>query len=374
MLFVLFVALTLGSPTVSTSSDTIVLANPLHIEALGRLTIPDAVFAVLYFGTWAVSVASVFIRFRRAGGVERQQIKWVAFGLLAAFVAILLSDSVDDATLSAVVGAAGFLAFPISIGIAVLKFHLYDLDVVVKRAVVYAALAVFATLVYLTVVVGVGAWLGRDSSILTMLAAVIVAVTFQPVRARFDEFADRLVYGTQGHAVRGARRLRGTGRRGLPRRRPAAPHGARARGGGRGRAGRRLAEGRRRASRRARRGPPTRRSARRRAARRPGRALRSRAPTASYRVEHAGELLGALAVSQAAERPDLARRRQAGRGPRRAGRARAPQRRGSPRSSGRASRSSGRRRSGSWPRRTRSVAGSSATSTTAPSSSSWRSP
>ena len=130
MLFVLFIALTLGSSTVSTSSDTIVLANPLHIEALERLTIPDAVFAVLYFGTWAVSVASVFIRFRRAGGVERQQIKWVAFGLLAAFVAILLSDSVDDATLSAVVGAAGFLAFPISIGIAVLKFHLYDLDVV----------------------------------------------------------------------------------------------------------------------------------------------------------------------------------------------------------------------------------------------------
>ena len=195
MLFVLFIALTLGSSTVTASSDTIVLENPLYLEALEGLAIPDAFFAVLYFGTWAVSVASVFIRFRRAGGVERQQIKWVAFGLLAAFVAILLSDFVDDATVSAIVGGAGFLAFPISIGIAVLKFHLYDLDVVVKRTVVYAALALFATLVYLTVVVGVGAWLGRDSSILTMVAAVIVAVTFQPVRARLTKFADRLVYG-----------------------------------------------------------------------------------------------------------------------------------------------------------------------------------
>ncbi|MGZ8598223.1 MAG: sensor histidine kinase, partial [Actinomycetota bacterium] len=195
MQFVLFIALTLGSSTVSTSSDTIVLDNPLYIDALGRFAIPDAAFAVLYFGTWAVSVASVFMRFRRAGGVERQQIKWVAFGLLAAFIAIALSDFVEDATLSAIVGGVGFLAFPISIGVAVLRFHLYDLDVVVKRAVVYAALALFATLVYLAVVVGVGAWLGRGSSLLTMVAAVIVAVTFQPVRARLTKLADRLVYG-----------------------------------------------------------------------------------------------------------------------------------------------------------------------------------
>ena len=195
MQFVLFIALTLGSSTVSTSSDTIVLDNPLYIDALGRVAIPDAVFAVLYFGTWAVSIASVFMRFRRAGGVERQQIKWVAFGLLAAFIAIVLSDFVDDATLSAIVGGVGFLAFPISIGVAVLKFHLYDLDVVVKRTVVYAALALFATLVYLSVVVGVGAWLGRGDSLLTMIAALIVAVSFQPVRAGFTKLADRLVYG-----------------------------------------------------------------------------------------------------------------------------------------------------------------------------------
>ena len=194
-MFVLSIAMTIGSPTVSTSSDVIVLDNPFYLEALGGFAIPDAFFAVLYFGTWAISVASVFVRFRRAGGVERQQIKWVAFGLLAAFIAIFLSDFVDDATLSAVVGGVGFLAFPISIGVAVLQFHLYDLDVVVKRTVVYAALALFATLVYLSVVVGVGAWLGRGDSLLTMIAAVIVAVSFQPVRAGFTKLADRLVYG-----------------------------------------------------------------------------------------------------------------------------------------------------------------------------------
>ena len=205
------------------------LDNPLYLEALGGFAIPDAFFAVLYFGTWAVSVASVFIRFRRAGGVERQQIKWVAFGLLAAFIAIFLSDFVSDETLSAIVGGVGFLAFPISIGVAVLRFHLYDLDVVVKRTVVYAALAVFATLVYLAVVVGVGAWLGRGSSLLTMIAAVIVAVTFQPVRARLTKARRPARLRTQSDAVRGACGLRGAGRRGVSRRRPPSTHGSRAR-------------------------------------------------------------------------------------------------------------------------------------------------
>jgi signal transduction histidine kinase len=195
MMCVLFVVLTLGTPEVSTSSDSIKLDNPLYVEALGGVTIPEAGFGVLYFGTWAISLASVFVRFRGAGGVERQQIKWVAFGVLAAFVGVFLSDFMPDETLSAVVGGAGFLAFPISIGVAVLRFHLYDLDVVVKRTVVYAALALFATLVYLAVVVGVGAWLGRGDSLLTMIAAVIVAVSFQPVRAGFTKLADRLVYG-----------------------------------------------------------------------------------------------------------------------------------------------------------------------------------
>jgi signal transduction histidine kinase len=190
-----FVVVTLAAPTVTTSTDAIELANPLYVGALGRLEIPDDAFLLLYFGTWAVSLSSVFFRFRRADGIERQQIKWVAFGILSAFVATFLSDFVRDEVLSAIVGGAGFLALPISIGVAVLKFRLYDLDVVVKRTVVYAALALFATLVYLAVVVGAGAWLGRENSSLTMAAAVIVAVTFQPVRARLTKLADRLVYG-----------------------------------------------------------------------------------------------------------------------------------------------------------------------------------
>jgi signal transduction histidine kinase len=85
--------------------------------------------------------------------------------------------------------------FPLSIGVAVLGFHLYDLDVVVRKALIYGAFALFATLIYLGLVVGVGVWLGRDNSFLTMVAAVVVALTFQPARARLTRFANRVVYG-----------------------------------------------------------------------------------------------------------------------------------------------------------------------------------
>ncbi len=62
------------------------IPNPLYISALGRFDIPDPVFAVIYFGTFAISLASLFVRFRGSMGTERQQIKWVAFGFLAAFL------------------------------------------------------------------------------------------------------------------------------------------------------------------------------------------------------------------------------------------------------------------------------------------------
>ena len=85
--------------------------------------------------------------------------------------------------------------FPLSVGIAVLRFHLYDLDVVVRKTLIYGAFALFATLIYLGLVVGVGAWLGQGNSFLTMVAAVVVALTFQPARVRLTRFANRVVYG-----------------------------------------------------------------------------------------------------------------------------------------------------------------------------------
>ena len=197
-LALLLISLVFGQETLTGSGDTGVgVANPLYIRAVGGLPTLDPAIAILLPGLFALTIYSLFRRFRRSSGVERQQIKWATFGFLSALVLTIVSGVIEDPGLSGFIGGIGFLAFPVSIGVAVLRYHLYDLDVVVKKAVVYAALALFATLVYLALVVGLGAWLGRGSSFLTMVAAVIVAVTFQPVRERLSRFANRVVYGNR---------------------------------------------------------------------------------------------------------------------------------------------------------------------------------
>jgi signal transduction histidine kinase len=195
VLAIITASLTLGQRTL-TGSSTFGVSNPLYIAAVGRWPTLDPAIAILLPGIFATSIVSLIQRFRRSSGVERQQIKWVVFAFGLALVGLASTTfSANDSVVTSVIGGLTFLLLPVSIGIAVLRFHLYDLDVVVRKTVVYGAFAVFATLVYLAVVVGLGATLGKGNSFLTMVAAVVVAVTFQPVRARLTHGANRLVYG-----------------------------------------------------------------------------------------------------------------------------------------------------------------------------------
>ena len=89
-----------------------------------------------------------------------------------------------------------FALIPLAIGVSVLRYRLFDIDVVINRAVLFGALAVFITLVYVAIVVGVGALVGSQASpLLSAAAAAIVALAFQPLRRRAQRLADRLVYG-----------------------------------------------------------------------------------------------------------------------------------------------------------------------------------
>jgi signal transduction histidine kinase len=195
LLVMLFVSLLFGQARFTGSVEAVSIANPFYVEAIGRLPKLDPLVGVLFPLFCLFSIISLIQRFRRSTGVVRQQIKWAVFGFLFAVVGVSIGGWFPEGVLNSFVLGIAFLAFPLSVGIAVLRFHLYDLDVVVKKTVVYAALAVFATIVYLALVVGLGATLGQGSSFLTMVAAVIVAVTFQPVRAWLTRFANRIVYG-----------------------------------------------------------------------------------------------------------------------------------------------------------------------------------
>ena len=154
------------------------------------------------------SLASLVLRFRRATGIERLQLRWLvtAAGTVAILYALALVFSLgsswgaDDTpgwlALLQQIAVASFGLIPIAIGISVLRYRLFDIDLVINRALLLGAMAVFISAVYVAIVVGVGALVGSQASpLLSATAAAVVALAFQPVRRRAQRLADRLVYG-----------------------------------------------------------------------------------------------------------------------------------------------------------------------------------
>jgi signal transduction histidine kinase len=180
------------------------VVNPLGIEgAEDALEALSAGLGLLGACVLA-SAASVVLRFRRARGEERLQLEWFATAAAAVSVtycaAVVLGQVASDNVSAPVQDASvlSVIALPIAVGIAILKYRLYGIDVVINKAVVFAALAVFITAVYVAIVVGLGAALGtvgEPNIVLSILATAVVAVAFQPARERAQRFANRLVYG-----------------------------------------------------------------------------------------------------------------------------------------------------------------------------------
>src|SRR6266516_2058302 len=142
-----------------------------------------------------VGVAAVVVRFAKSAGEERLQLKWFATAavlVVATFIASIFINSVAVNVLQNV----AFLCLWVAIGIAVLKYRLYEIDIVISKAVLYGSLAIFITAVYAGLVVGVGTLAGgRDSPLLAALAAAVVAVAVAPARQRAGRLANRVVYG-----------------------------------------------------------------------------------------------------------------------------------------------------------------------------------
>jgi signal transduction histidine kinase len=144
--------------------------------------------------------ASLVLRYRGAGGAERQQLKFLALSAVVIVVGYAIQAFTYGGRYEAFGIAAvmlGIAALPIATGAAILRFRLYDIDAVISRTVVFGALAGFITVVYVGVVVGAGALLGRTEADLTLqvAATALVALAFQPVRERARRLANRLVYG-----------------------------------------------------------------------------------------------------------------------------------------------------------------------------------
>jgi signal transduction histidine kinase len=156
------------------------------VRSLGTVLLPIAV---------VVAVVSLIARFRGSAGDERLQLKW--FVTAAAVLAVTLPIAIPwNSPIASLLSTLAFLFVWAAIVIAVLKYRLYEIDVVISRTVVFGSLAVFITIVYVGLVVGVGTAVGnRRSPLLSAVAAGVIAVAFQPVRARAQRLANRVVYG-----------------------------------------------------------------------------------------------------------------------------------------------------------------------------------
>jgi signal transduction histidine kinase len=184
--------------------------NPLGLEFL-RPFLEFALVSILIIPIGAVgSLLSLVLRFRRSTGIERLQLRWLVTA--ASIVAVVYSagilfslgaewtgaSSTNPGWLNVLqsVSVLSFGLIPIAIGVSILRYRLFDIDVVINRALLFGALAVFITAVYVAIVAGVGALVGGEASpVLSAAAAAIVALAFQPIRRRAQRFADRLVYG-----------------------------------------------------------------------------------------------------------------------------------------------------------------------------------
>jgi signal transduction histidine kinase len=147
--------------------------------------------------TILAAFASTVVRYRRSRGDERLQLKW--FATAAGFTAIAFAASVPfggDSPVLSILTDVGLLFLYVAIARAILKYRLYEIDVVIGKTVVFATLVVFITLVYVGLVVGVGTLVGSARSpFLSAIAAALVAVAFQPVRQWGRRLANRVVYG-----------------------------------------------------------------------------------------------------------------------------------------------------------------------------------
>jgi len=190
------------SPTADTTSYIAGVRPVLLPEPFSAITGALSV-AIIVLPLCAIAgIIALVVRYRRGTADERHQIKWMlaasafyAFGFAGSLVPGMLGHNIP---ILQDVGVLGLVLVPVAAAIAVLKYRLYDIDVVISRTLVYGALAAFITAVYVGIVVGVGTLVGsggQPNLVLSIVATAIVAVAFQPVREQLQRVANRLVYG-----------------------------------------------------------------------------------------------------------------------------------------------------------------------------------
>jgi hypothetical protein len=184
--------------------------NPLGIEDLPNLyELVQALMLTLLL----VAATSLLVRLRRARGVEQQQIKWFAYAVVVASSGSILTYVVPVAIgapwlelVSYVPFVVGVVSVPISMGIAILRYRLYDIDLLINRTLVYGALTAMLVGVYVGSIVVlqglVRVFTGQESQLAIVASTLAVAALFNPLRRRIQSFIDRRFYRSKYDAAK----------------------------------------------------------------------------------------------------------------------------------------------------------------------------
>jgi hypothetical protein len=182
--------------------------NPLGIERLkGALDTTSSVGTVAVLAILLATLASVVVRFRRSSGDERLQLKWMLGAASLLVVHIVVTETipiVPDAAVNVMFGLV-VASIPIAAGIAMLRYRLYEIDVIISKTLVYGSLSVILGAAYVGLVLA-GQWVfasftgGSDLAIAA--STLVVAALFLPVRSHVQSFVDRRFYRRRYDAQR----------------------------------------------------------------------------------------------------------------------------------------------------------------------------
>jgi hypothetical protein len=177
------------------------IVNPLGIEALQPISslINDFLFVTL-FAVVFVSAISLVLRFRRSRGQERQQIKWLAFAasLVPVWLVVNFPFESFSPLLFAVVESLMLMSIPVAVGIAVFRYRLYDIDILINRALVYGSLTAMLVALYFGGIVVLQRMFvlltDQQFTLAVVASTLLIAALFTPLRRRIQGFIDRRFY------------------------------------------------------------------------------------------------------------------------------------------------------------------------------------
>jgi len=177
------------------------IANPYGVDSpiVGVLGVAGSIVAA---GSMVASAVSLIVRLRRAGREQRQQIKWLAYGGVVVVGTIFVGGLVLlwSVPVSIVIMSVALLGLPVFTGIAILRYRLYDIDIIINRTLVYGSLSVMLALVYFGGVTATQVLLQtlsgqhRLPQLAVVISTLAIAALFNPLRHRIQSFIDRRFY------------------------------------------------------------------------------------------------------------------------------------------------------------------------------------